>query len=139
MLIKRWEAFRAEAYDDGFGNLTIGYGFTEEMPGFKDRYAFGALCSLAWNVGPSAVLSSTLMKRIEASDYEGAANRFMDWIYVRKDGTPSISKGLVLRRVAERDLFRRSPSRSMAVDVDPVPVFGVTTHSVPPINATDLC
>ena len=24
--IKRWESFRAAAYDDGYGNLTIGYG-----------------------------------------------------------------------------------------------------------------
>ena len=167
-LIKRWEAFRATAYDDGLGNLTIGYGFTDLMPGFRSEWldqrmskseadailrdvleehyasilreylndssvalsdhAFGALCSLAWNVDPHLILKSELMGHIVDGHFREAADAFLDWIYVHVDGEPEIWKGLVKRRVAERDLFLLRPHDSRTVRAEPVP----TCEPIPP-------
>lgn len=63
---------------------------------------FGALTSLCYNVGPSNFMSSTLVKKLNAGDYEGAADQFKRWN--RAGG--KVLRGLTRRRAAEAALFR---------------------------------
>lgn len=63
---------------------------------------FDALVSLSFNIGLGAFQKSTLLAKLNASDYMGAADQFLVWN--RAGG--SISKGLQRRRVAERKLFQ---------------------------------
>ena len=62
---------------------------------------FDALVSFAFNVGVHALVTSTLWKKMEQGDMEGAAKQFDRWVYA--GGTKL--QGLITRRKAERDLF----------------------------------
>ncbi|MCK2054768.1 lysozyme [Methylobacterium sp. 37f] len=62
---------------------------------------FGALVSLAYNIGGTALARSTLIKRLNAGDTQGAADQFLAW---NKAGG-KVLKGLTRRREAERALF----------------------------------
>ncbi|MGP1207088.1 MULTISPECIES: lysozyme [unclassified Serratia (in: enterobacteria)] len=62
---------------------------------------FDALVSFAYNLGLRALEKSTLLRRLNAGDRQGAADQFGRWVNaggVRLDG-------LVARRAAERALF----------------------------------
>jgi GH24 family phage-related lysozyme (muramidase) len=136
-LIKRWEGFRADAYQDAVGVWTIGYGTTaragvgiDPKPGMRiteaqatgyllkaiDKFAtaikpgmkrtptsnqYGAMLSLAYNIGPTAFLGSTVLRRFNSGDLANAANAFLMW---NKAGG-RILQGLVNRRHDERALF----------------------------------
>lgn len=63
---------------------------------------FGALVSLCYNIGNGAFGRSTLVKRLNKGDYEGAANEFERWVYAKGKKL----NGLVRRRAAEATLFR---------------------------------
>jgi len=65
---------------------------------------FGALVSLAYNIGPTALAKSTVMKRLNAGDYQGAADAFAMW---NKAGGKVLA-GLTRRRAAERALFLKA-------------------------------
>lgn len=62
---------------------------------------FDALCSFAFNLGIGNLKSSTLLKKLNASDYKGAADEILRWN--RAGG--KVLAGLTRRRIAERDLF----------------------------------
>lgn len=62
---------------------------------------FDALVSLAFNIGVGAFSRSTLMRRLNESKYEIAAEQFAAW----RMGGGKILPGLVRRRAAERQLF----------------------------------
>lgn len=62
---------------------------------------FSALVVFCYNVGSSAFLKSTLLKKLNKYDVEGASNEFLRW---DKDNGVVV-KGLTRRRKAERDLF----------------------------------
>lgn len=62
---------------------------------------FDALVSLAYNIGSTAFKNSTLLKKLNAKDYSGAADQFLVW----NKGGGKVLKGLVRRREAERALF----------------------------------
>lgn len=62
---------------------------------------FDALVSLAYNIGEAAFKGSTLLKKLNAKDYQGAADQFPRW----NRGGGQVMKGLVRRRAAERELF----------------------------------
>ncbi len=66
---------------------------------------FDALVSFAYNVGTETdgLKGSTLLKKLNAKDYEGAAREFDRWIY----GDGRVLPGLVIRRNKEEALFRR--------------------------------
>ena len=66
---------------------------------------FGALTSLCYNIGPSNFMGSTLVKRLNAGDYEGAAEQFKRWNKGRVKGKLTELKGLTRRRAAEAALF----------------------------------
>ena len=60
-----------------------------------------ALSSFAYNLGSSALRTSTLLRVLNEGDYADAADRFGGWVYVNG----AISPGLVKRRAAEKALF----------------------------------
>lgn len=62
---------------------------------------FDALVSLTYNIGSGAFKNSTLLKKLNAKDYAGAADQFLRW----NKGGGKVLKGLVRRRGAERALF----------------------------------
>lgn len=62
---------------------------------------FDALVSLTYNIGSGAFKSSTLLKKLNKSDYQGAADQFPAW----KKARGKVLNGLVRRRAAERALF----------------------------------
>ena len=62
---------------------------------------FDALVDFAYNLGNSALLGSTLLKKLNVNDYNGAAEQFLFWTHA--GGV--ISAGLERRRMAERTLF----------------------------------
>ena len=72
---------------------------------------FDALCSFAFNLGYSALVFSTLWKKLKQGDYEGASNEFPKWVYITKidkltgERVKLKLKGLETRRKAEQELF----------------------------------
>ena len=65
---------------------------------------FGALVSFTFNLGRGNLAKSTLLKKLNAGDYKGAAAEFRKW---NKAGG-QILNGLVARRAAEAALFLRA-------------------------------
>ncbi|OBY75884.1 lysozyme [Acinetobacter gyllenbergii] len=135
-LITSFEDTRLNAYDDGVGVWTIGYGTTVYPNGINvkkgdvcsldqakayfafdlkrferavnssvnvaiNQNQFDALVSLVYNIGQTAFSKSTLLKKLNGKDYQGAADQFPRW----NKGGGKVMKGLVRRRDAERALF----------------------------------
>ena len=134
-LIKKYEGFSPQAYQDSVGVWTIGYGTTRingqpvkagmtitedqaiqivqqevnklwsqiesivKVP-INDNH-MNALVDFAYNLGFNALKTSTLMKKLNAGDFTGAANEFTRWVYAGGKVLP----GLVKRREAEKQLF----------------------------------
>lgn len=130
-LIKRFEGLQTEAYRCPAGILTIGYGHTHGVkmgdkcsPSQAEEWLrqdclaaemtirmhvkktlnqnqFDALVSFIFNLGAVDFIGSTLLKKLNAGDYAGAASEFGRWVNVcgRK------FSGLVKRRAAEKTLF----------------------------------
>lgn len=121
------EGYVERAYQDIVGVWTIGFGTTENVrPGqstdpvnalqraltdaqkfegaLKEcvdvplhQHEYDAFISLAYNIGPSAFCSSTLVRRLNAGDYAGACKEILRW---NKAGG-RVVRGLVVRREAE--------------------------------------
>ena len=132
--IKRHEGLRLTAYDDGAGNLTIGYGhlIRSDMPNQISRddaerlfladlataeaavnrlvqvpltsAQFDALVSLVFNWGAGNFAQSELLRRLNAYDYTGAQARLREHP-VTAGG--QVLPGLQRRRRAEADWFGR--------------------------------
>lgn len=130
-LVKQFEGKRLKSYEDEGGVKTIGYGHTGESTKkgrITDEEAesllredlknastiikkvvkvslsqsqIDALTSLVYNIGASAFEKSTLLKKLNAGDIEGAAEEFNKWIHVKG----KTSAGLQKRRQAEKNLF----------------------------------
>lgn len=62
---------------------------------------YDALVSFIFNIGIDAFVRSTLLRKLNARDYEGAANELPRW---NKAGG-RVVRGLTLRRASERKLF----------------------------------
>lgn len=62
---------------------------------------FDALVDFSYNAGIGALQTSTLLKLLNAHDYNGASNEFGKWVHA--DG--KVLNGLVVRRELERKLF----------------------------------
>jgi lysozyme len=61
------------------------------------QHEYDALLSLAYNIGPNAFCASTLVRLLNASDYEGACKQILRWDKFRGQTL----RGLTLRRQAE--------------------------------------
>jgi GH24 family phage-related lysozyme (muramidase) len=68
------------------------------------RNQFDAMVSLAYNIGPRALATSTLLRMHLAGDHAGAAEQFGRWN--RAGGR--VLAGLVRRRAAEAALYRQA-------------------------------
>ena len=75
----------------------------KETPGLNSNQ-FSALVSFTFSLGCGEYRGSTLAKKIKVGDNNGAANEFGKWIY----SGGKISRGLVRRREAERQLFLKA-------------------------------
>lgn len=62
---------------------------------------FDALVSFFFNLGADKVKDSTLVRKLNAGDYEGAQKEFKRWVYAGG----KIQPGLVKRRYGEADRF----------------------------------
>ncbi len=129
-LIKQFEGCRLTAYKDAVGVVTIGYGHTpsklgttitqeqaeqllkEDLKKFEEgvlelvkvplnQNQFDALVSFSFNLGIGALACSTLLKKLNAKQYQEAANEFSKWVNAGGKPLP----GLVKRRQAEKELF----------------------------------
>lgn len=67
---------------------------------------FGAVVSLAYNIGLGNFGKSTLLKRVNAGEFELAAKEFARWNKANK----KVMDGLTRRRAAEAKLFLTPPS-----------------------------
>lgn len=130
-LIKQFEGFRQNAYQDVVGVWTIGYGFTKDVKagdiisraqaderlaeelreyeqavmratgGDVTQSQFDALVSFAFNVGIKGMSGSSVIKAHRRKDYQAAARAFALW---NKAGG-KVWPGLTRRRAAEAALY----------------------------------
>ena len=130
-LVKKWEGCRLQAYQDVVGVWTIGYGHTSGVtPGLTitqeaadqllrgdlEKFQKGvlnlikvplkqcqidALTSFSYNVGLGNLKTSTLLKKVNNGDIEGASKEFEKWNKAGK----KVLKGLTNRRADEKALF----------------------------------
>ncbi|WP_191939625.1 lysozyme (plasmid) [Pantoea agglomerans] len=130
-LIKQSEGIFLQAYRCPANVLTIGYGHTAGVqPGdvitakqadtfLQEDVAesvravnrlvtvpltqnqFDALVSFVFNLGIGNFRTSTLLKKLNAGDYTGAADEFSRWVRAGGKQLP----GLIKRRDAEKSLF----------------------------------
>lgn len=132
-LLRQWEGCKLEAYRDIGGVWTIGYGHTrtarqgmtitqeqaeallrEDLRVFESAVAdavdvdltdnqFAALVSWAYNVGVSAMRRSSLIRRLNAGDYDAVPAELAKWNKVRGQ----VVRGLSNRRAAEAGLWAK--------------------------------
>lgn len=62
---------------------------------------FDALVSFVYNIGETAFMRSTMLKRIKQNNHAAAAKEFARWVYVKGQKMP----GLIARRAAEAALY----------------------------------
>jgi lysozyme len=66
---------------------------------------FSALVAFVYNLGEANFAASTLLKKLNAGDYQGAAHQFMVWDKAKVKGVLTSLPGLTRRRKAEMALF----------------------------------
>lgn len=66
---------------------------------------FDALVLFVYNIGIDNFLNSTMLKKLNNSDYVGASNEFKRWIYITVNDEKIASLGLRQRRDFEFQLF----------------------------------
>lgn len=69
---------------------------------YRSVYQHAALLSFTYNVGPGNVKSSTLLRKFNADDHDGACLELNKWVFAR-NGNNVLAKlpGLVIRRTNE--------------------------------------
>lgn len=93
------EEFLLEDLNDTYQHLAI---ICQHIPLTDNQWS--ALCSFVYNVGSGKFLNSTLLLKLKAGDYDGAANEFGRWVYAKGKKL----NGLIVRRAKERSLFLES-------------------------------
>ena len=56
------------------------------------QYEWDAVVSWAYNVGPAAACSSTLVKKLQGGDYEGACRELLRWDKFKGKPLPGLTK-----------------------------------------------
>ena len=130
-LIKEFEGCKQVAYQDSVGVWTIGYGHTkdvyegqlaikktierwlqEDLEEFEsyvsklvkvelNQNQFDALVAWTYNLGPTNLKESTMLRKLNYGDYESVPDEMRRW---NKAGG-EVFNGLVRRRDAEANLF----------------------------------
>tara|TARA_R110000787_G_scaffold49287_2_gene118317 strand:+ start:799 stop:1242 length:444 start_codon:yes stop_codon:yes gene_type:complete len=138
-LIKKFEGCETKAYQDSVGVWTIGYGHTKnvkEGDEISEDYAmsmlkeeiveyeqyienlidislsqceFDALCSWVYNLGPTNLKESTLLKELNHANFERVPDEIKRW---NKAGG-KVLDGLKRRREAEALLFQAEEWREV--------------------------
>lgn len=90
-----------------------------------------ALTSFVFNLGAGALKKSTLLTKLNAGDYKGAADEFGKWINAA--GKPMA--GLVTRRTAERAMFLRDGAPQQATPAPKPPPFADTGEPPSPFDS----
>lgn len=96
---------------------------------------FDALVSLAFNIGAGNLAKSTLVKKLNARDYRGAADQFTVW----NKAAGKVMNGLVKRRAEERALFLKA-DRALIERItapEPAPAIGQTEGHSPAVIVRD--
>lgn len=70
-----------------------------------------ALISFAFNCGMGALVSSTLLRKLNSGDHAGAAREFDRWIHAGE----VVLNGLITRRAEERSWFESEDIRTHSV------------------------
>lgn len=78
-------------------NLLLVWGVTQGQ--------FDALCSFVFNLGIGALKGSTLLRKLESDDVQGAADEFLRWDKAHVKGELVRLPGLTKRRTKERERF----------------------------------
>ena len=79
----------------------FGHGVDKLLKAPVTQNQFDALCSFTFNVGCHAFENSTMLKKLNAGDYQGASNEFPRW----NRAGDHVSAGLTKRRLLEQFLF----------------------------------
>ena len=66
---------------------------------------FDALASFVFNIGGANFSKSEVLQDVNAGNFDGAANAFVNWSYIHVNGVPILSQGLINRHNAESVLF----------------------------------
>lgn len=66
---------------------------------------FSALVILSYNIGNGAFRNSTVLRLLNEDDRKAAADAFLMWNKVKRNGKLTVSTQLTGRREAEKDLF----------------------------------
>jgi lysozyme len=66
---------------------------------------YAAVMSLVFNIGVYSFLNSTLLRKLNSGDFNGAAEQFLVWNKVTINGVKQISRGLIARRSSEQNIF----------------------------------
>lgn len=66
---------------------------------------FDALVSFVFNTGTTAFKNSTLLKMLNAGDYQAAEEQFVRWVFVTRGGVKVADNGLMNRRASEQNQF----------------------------------
>ncbi len=64
-----------------------------------------ALTDFCYNLGAATLLHSTLLRELNAGNYDAAANELLVWDHARVDGAEKVLPGLQLRRETEHALW----------------------------------
>lgn len=72
-----------------------------------NQHQFDALVSWTFNLGPGNLKTSTMLRKLNAGDYQGAADEMLRW----NKSNGKVLAGLTKRREAERALFITPVSR----------------------------
>jgi lysozyme len=102
--------------------------FMEDMEGFEkdvkklvkvplNQEQFDSLVSFTYNCGSGNLAKSTLLKKLNAKDYEGAALEFHKW---NKANGKTLA-GLTRRRATEALMFQGIPDLNFDGKPDPMP------------------
>lgn len=104
-----------EAFDEDMADFAKRVSALVKVP--LKQHQFDALVSFAYNVGIGNLRSSTLLRKLNAGDYDGAALEFHRWN--RSKG--KVLAGLVRRRAAEALLFQGIQDLDFDGHPDPMP------------------
>ena len=102
--------------------------FLSDMAGFENSvrrlatvhlepYQFDALVSFTYNCGEGALAKSTLLKKVNKGDFEGAALEFHKW----NKSKGKVLNGLIRRRASESLMFQNIQDLNFDGVPDPMP------------------
>lgn len=119
---------------EGEGEAFLKFEVDEMVENLKDsldeidlnQNQFDAIVSLCYNIGVGAFKGSTILKRLEAGDFQGASVAFEMWNKGTINGVKQELPGLTNRRRDERKLFDKAGDEGQPIVVEESPQDKVT-------------